>query len=88
MSAIVPIAELRDYEAMDLERVLCALARFGEPTMMKMDRGWWCFMKVHVSAVGAVLKVESESNAKSPTVAARQCAERLVATIKQFGGAA
>jgi hypothetical protein len=70
----------------NLNELLQTLRRFGKPTVTAMDRGWWVYIDVHVSAIGTSMKVDSEITQGAPIVAARQCAERLVDLLKKWEG--
>lgn len=68
-----------------LEDVLGALQRYGKPRMQMMDQGWMCAIDMHVSSVGASFTVRSEFDSASPLLAAKQCHERVLKTLRELG---
>lgn len=64
-----------------LDEKLVALCAFGEPTLHRMKKGWWCTIDMHVAAAGTAFSIKSESDCPSPTEAVDQCAERIAATL-------
>ncbi len=67
-----------------VDTILTELARFGRPTLCLTTRGWWCYVDIHVNATSTSMDVKSESNHPSPIAAARECAQRVIATVKRF----
>lgn len=69
-----------------LADVLLRLARFGKPTITSMRGGvWWCYVSMHVAAVGASVDVKSESDHPTPISAALQCEQRINEMIANLG---
>lgn len=64
-----------------LEDLLAALATFGKPRLSLQPRGWHACVEMHVSAVGVSFDVNSDFDHKTPSAAARQCAERVLAAL-------
>lgn len=67
-----------------LEGLLQQLCHFGRPSITRLDNGWWCRCAMHVATAGTTFQIDSETKHKTPTDAARECAERVVATLKQW----
>lgn len=67
-----------------LEELLLAIARYGEPSLLRTKSGWWCYVNMHVTSKGASFEIKSEPNHGSPTAAAQQCLERIGATLADF----
>lgn len=68
-----------------LDENLEALSFYGNPTLMKTSNGgWWCYVKMHISAIGASFDVKSESNHKCPNSAVRECAERIFDVLRRM----
>lgn len=70
---------------MELEETLDDLARFGKPTLIRADRGWWCYIAMHVNATGAKFDVQSESDHMNPLNAALECRSRMLTILGGFG---
>ncbi len=64
-----------------LEDLLAALATFGKPRVSLQTRGWHACVEMHVSAAGVSFEVKSDFDHKTPSAAARQCAERVLAAL-------
>jgi hypothetical protein len=67
-----------------LELLLATLCSYGVPTLIRMDRGWWCYVKMHSAKRGMEFRVESESSCATPTAAAVQCAQRIAEVLKEM----
>jgi len=79
------ISPLSGYERLSLEEILVALCRAGNPRCSKMkSHGWMASCEMHVSAAGTTFEVRSEFTHKTPIDAARECAQRVVATLSQW----
>jgi hypothetical protein len=81
MSAPITISVLDD-----LESVLERLEHYGNPTLLKGTRGWWCFIKIHVTPVGAQFEVKSESDHPDPKRAALECESRMMTALRSISG--
>ncbi len=81
LEAINKIGRHTDCSLDDLLNRLCHL---GEPTISKMRNGWWCRVRMHVTAKGTEFQIESDTNCVTPLGAAQQCTERAIATLKQW----
>jgi hypothetical protein len=72
-----------------LEDVLLELAKWGRPSVYcGREGGWRVSVEVNITPTGAKFEVASEFGHKTPTVAALECRERLMASVKAIGGAA
>lgn len=78
------LAVLTGYAALSLEEILVALCRVGKPRLSRLSDAWYCIVEMHVASVGAEFKVGSDFSCQTPIDAARQCAERVVTTLKQY----
>ncbi len=82
--ALEAINKIKDYKQCNLDDLLVKLCHLGDPSLTKMRGGWWCRVRMHVTAKGCNFEIESEINNTTPTDAARQCAERALSTLKQW----
>lgn len=70
-----------------LEQLLEALTHAGRPRVHQFDDGTWgCTVKMHVAAAGTTFEIRSDYTHASPLEAAKQCVDRVRATLAQFGG--
>lgn len=67
-----------------LEDVLLELCYYGTPSVHRMSNGWWCRCQMHVATAGTTFQIDSETNHATPLLAARECAERVVETLKKW----
>ena len=77
-------AVLANYASASLEEILLSLCGVGKPRLTRLSDGWYCVVEMHVSAAGAEFKVGSDFTCPTPIAAARQCGERVSATLKQY----
>jgi hypothetical protein len=78
------VSKVAGYQSETLEAILQNLCHLGVPSLLRMNNGWWVTLKMHVAAAGTEFTVKSESDNPTPTAAAKQCAERAIATLKQW----
>jgi hypothetical protein len=85
-----PMQTAQTMQPEGLEDVLLELSKRGRPTLTITPRraGWWCYMDVTVTPIGAAFEIKSESDCKTPLEAALQCRERLMLAIASLGGQA
>jgi hypothetical protein len=69
-----------------LEFLLNCLCAFGKPVLHRMDKGWYCKVSMHVAAKGTSFEVGSEFTCETSLAAARQCAQRIIATMEAIEG--
>lgn len=70
-----------------LEDVLLELSKWGQPRVSQFKDGEWaCTVDANITPLGAKFEVRSDFSCKTPTQAALQCRERLLASIKIIGG--
>lgn len=67
------------------EAYLLELAKYGEPRLSLLSKGWYCALDMHVSSIGCSFKVESEFGHASPSEAVIKCLERMREALKGFG---
>lgn len=75
------------YAQDEVAAVLERLGKYGDPTLTKRSRGWWCYIDIHVTAVGAKFEIKSESDHKSPAHAALECESRMMTALRAIGAA-
>lgn len=75
------------YAPDEIASVLERLSKYGDPTLTKISRGWWCYIDIHVTAVGAKFEIKSESDHKSPAHAALECESRMMTSLRSIGAA-
>jgi hypothetical protein len=78
------IEALSGASGMSLELLLAELCRAGAPRISMHGSGWYCAVDMHVSAAGTQFKVASDFHKPTPRDAAVECAQRVVATLKQY----
>lgn len=70
-----PIARTRDSDSID--SLLAQLSVFGDPKLIKMDTGWWCFIEVTGAIAGTRLTVSSANHHTGPASAVAECLQRV-----------
>jgi hypothetical protein len=78
------LGPLMGYSNLSLDEILDALCAAGKPRVARMDHGWLCSIDMHVAAAGTEFKIRSEFDCETPLAAARQCAERVIQTLRQW----
>lgn len=68
----------------DLESLLNAFRRFGNPAIRFMGNGWYCSIKMHVSSEGATFEVASDFKKETAMEAATECWQRMAGTLAQL----
>jgi hypothetical protein len=62
------------------EEMLLELSLYGNPKLIRMQSGWWCFIEAFGSDVGSQLTVGSEINHRQPSNAISECLDRVQAS--------
>jgi len=86
--------ENEESKPQDLEQILLELKRYGTPRLVSFtpwslspNPGWHCYVEMNVAVNGGKMEIGSELHCKSPSEAAKQCQERVLAALKTMGGA-
>lgn len=84
LTAPNPVADLP--AVIDLNELLTQLSKVGRPSLMQLQGagGWHCGIEIPTTTTGAKINVSSTFDHVSPLSAARQCAERVKATLDSF----
>lgn len=82
MSPVQRLVFLKLATREDLEFLLRALCKFGKPTLHRFDKGWYCKVTMHVAAKGTSFEIASDFTCELPTLAARECAYRIITTLE------
>jgi hypothetical protein len=69
-----------------LEELLIELSTYGKPRvgMYSEDGTWHCNIEMNTNTVGAEFKCSSDFKQPTPTVAAKQCLERVLKAVEQY----
>ena len=68
-----------------LEEILEELKQYGKPRVgMYGDDGWHCNVEMNTNTVGADFKCASDFKQPTPTIAAKQCLERVLKAVEQY----
>jgi carbamoylphosphate synthase large subunit len=73
-------------EQLSLEELLMELSTYGKPRvgMYSDDSTWHCNVEMNTNTVGAEFKCASDFKQPTPTVAAKQCLERVLKAVEQY----
>lgn len=63
-----------------VDDMLVELSLYGNPKLIHMQSGWWCFIEVFGDNVGAQLTIGSEINHRQPSSAISECLDRVQAS--------
>jgi hypothetical protein len=69
---------------MSLEELLNDLCMFGQPKLFRMEKGWHCFVDMHVPHAGSSFKVASDFDHVSAMNAAMECRSRIGEMLKSY----
>lgn len=62
------------------EEMLVELSMYGNPKLIRMHSGWWCFIEAFGSNAGSQLTIGSEINHRQPINAISECLDRVQAS--------
>jgi hypothetical protein len=72
----------------DLEQLLLELKKYGKPKVGMYGSGnddtWNCSVDMNTETVGADFKCRSDFSMPTPTLAAKQCLERVLKAVEQY----
>lgn len=81
----IPATKLQDAT---LEELLLELKNYGKPKVgmygSGTDETWHCSIDMNTNTVGAEFKCRSEFDMATPTLAAKQCLERVLKAVEQY----
>jgi hypothetical protein len=69
-----------DENSDNIENLLAQLNEFGDPKLIKMDTGWWCFIEAPGAVSGTRLNVSSANQHTHPAQAIAECLDRAQAS--------
>ncbi len=92
-SAMRPLSEITERlrstsTPVQLEDILLALAKYGEPRLSLQSNGWYCVINMRVTSVGVEFKVASEFGNPTPNAAAAECCQRVEQTLQDISAGA
>jgi hypothetical protein len=71
-----------------LEQLLMELKKYGKPKVGMYGSGnddtWHCSVDMNTETVGADFKCRSDFDIPTPTLAAKQCLERVLKAVEQY----
>lgn len=83
LTILDPLEALKAPDA-DLETLMVALCKFGQPRLSRMDRGWHASMKMNTDATGAKFEIQAEFTHTSPGDAMTVLCDRVHACLVQM----
>lgn len=78
-------ALLRPPESLD--KFLQSLCKYGQPTIRRMNRGWFAKIQMNTNCEGAKFDIDSEFDHATPSEAVAVLAERIHKALKKINSA-
>jgi hypothetical protein len=84
LAKVTPISNARKVEDLTLEEHLEQMRYYGKPRVSLMSDGWYSCIEMNTNTTGTSFEVKSDFNCPTPTLAAKQCHERILNALKEL----
>lgn len=84
LAKVTPISNARKVEDLTLEEHLEEMRYYGKPRVSLMSNGWYSCIEMNTNTTGTSFEVKSEFDCQTPTLAAKQCHERMLNALKEL----
>ena len=84
LAKVTPISNARKVEDLTLEEHLEQMRYYGKPRVSLMSNGWYSCIEMNTNTTGTSFEVKSDFDCQTPTLAAKQCHERMLNALKEL----
>jgi hypothetical protein len=85
MLTVIPkLSDATKIQDLTLEEHLEQMTYYGKPRVSRMSNGWYSSIEMNTNTTGTTFEVKSEFDNHTPTMAAKQCHERILNALKQL----
>ena len=84
LAKVTPISNARKVEDLTLEEHLEQMRYYGKPRVSLLNNGWYSCIEMNTNTTGTSFEVKSDYDCQTPTLAAKQCHERILNALKEL----
>jgi hypothetical protein len=85
MLTVIPkVSNATKIEDLTLEEHLQQMRYYGKPRVSLMSDGWYSCVDMNTNTTGTSFEVKSDFDHTTPTLAAKQCHERILNALREL----
>lgn len=84
LTVLQKLSKATKVEELTLEEHLQQMRYYGKPRVSLMSNGWYSCIEMNTNTTGTSFEVKSEFDCQTPTLAAKQCHERMLNALKEL----
>lgn len=84
LTVIQKLSKATKVEDLSLEEHLQQMRYYGKPRVSLMNGGWYSCIDMNTNTTGTSFEVKSDFDHPTPTLAAKQCHERILNALKEL----
>lgn len=84
LTVIQKLSKATKVEDLSLEEHLQQMRYYGKPRVSLMSNGWYSCIEMNTNTTGTTFEVKSDFDHATPTLAAKQCHERILNALKEL----
>lgn len=84
LTVIQKLSKATKVEDLSLEEHLQEMRYYGKPRVSLMNNGWYSCIDMNTNTTGTSFEVKSDFDHATPTLAAKQCHERILNALKEL----
>jgi len=84
LTVLQKISKATKVEELTLEEHLQEMRYYGKPRVSLMSNGWYSCIEMNTNTTGTTFEIKSDFDHPTPTLAAKQCHERILNALKEL----
>lgn len=84
LTVLQKLSKATKVEELTLEEHLQEMRYYGKPRVSLMSNGWYSCIDMNTNTTGTTFEIKSEFDHPTPTLAAKQCHERILNALKEL----
>lgn len=84
LTVLQKLSKATKVEELTLEEHLQEMRYYGKPRVSLMNNGWYSCIDMNTNTTGTSFEIKSDFDHATPTLAAKQCHERILNALKEL----
>lgn len=84
LTVLQKLSKATKVEELTLEEHLQQMRYYGKPRVSLMNNGWYSCIDMNTNTTGTTFEIKSDFDHATPTLAAKQCHERILNALKEL----
>lgn len=84
LTVLQKLSKATKVEELTLEEHLQQMRYYGKPRVSLLNNGWYSTVEMNTNTTGTSFEVKSDFDHPTPTLAAKQCHERILNALKEL----